>query len=854
MSLWSRLRGTFLPRQSGSNIQQELEFHIEQRADELIEEGHTPEDALRLARLEFGNSSKWREETRDADIFIVLENWLRDTRQTLRGLRRRPIFALTAIASLAIGIGAVASLFSVADAVVWKPIALPHEHDLYILDEARRGVPSGSNGKRLADWQTLSSLAAATGWYGDTLVWRGPSGNEAVRSMRTYTGIMATAEPPIAIGRGFTKEEEGGTEAIALATHQFWRTRLNSGPLGPIELSGKTYQIVGVLAPSIGYPDAMDLWIPAPAGMQNGTRVASYLSLIVRLKPDTPPATAQAEINLAATRLSHAYPKTDANLSASLASLRERISRESRTSLFALLAVVVCVLAMICVNIAALLLARGSERESESALRSALGASRASLIRLYWIEALLLSLSGGALGITLAFAGVNILKQVLPAGLPRLSDAHIDARVLLFALGVSLLAALASGLIPAWLASRKTGLHDATRGASAKAGSKRLRTAFVVVEIALSALLVTTGVRLGQAFLELTSRPIGFRTADVLAVTVPFPWTVNEDRLHAFTTRALDEFRTLPGVTDVGVTDQYPLLGGTQTRDVRVQGITTGTPIHTSMHVASPGYFNVMNVRLLEGRMFDIRNKVEEYVVNEAFARRYFTDGRPASAQRLAFGTSNAWSDVVGVVSNLPQDAADETPEPEIFTYYANDYWPYLNFAFQTSTPAAVLAPLIRQRVAKLDGTVIVKSIEPMREKIKEGTKDERIRSTLVGSFALLALLLMAIGIHGLIASDVSARWREFGIRLALGATVPSLRLLLIAKIAALAAIGFAAGITAVLLTSNLLTASFAGLPPIRTATIAAVCAAIAIASLTAILWPLYRIARIHPAAALRHE
>lgn len=854
MSLWSRLRGTFFPAQSDSNVQQELDFHIEQRAGELIAEGHTHAEALRQARLEFGNHSKWREETRDADVFIVLENWLRDTRQTLRGLRRRPIFALTAITSLAIGIGAVASLFSVADAVIWKPIALPHSDDLYDLQESRHGDMTGSNGPRLKDWQTLSSITAATGISGELLVWHGPDGNQSVHVLRTFSGFMATAQPPVIIGRGFTPDEEGGTEPVALITHAFWRTHLSSATAQTIQLSGKSYQVVGILDPSVRYPDGFDLWIPAPRGLQNGTRQAAYLDVFLRLKPGVQISEAQAEIKLVSARLSQAYPKTDATLTAWLVPLRDDISRGARSSLFALLAVVGCVLTMICVNIAALLLSRGTERERESSLRSALGASPSSLIRLYLIEAILLALAGGAIGVRLAVTGVDILKRILPTDLPRLADAQVDIRVLTFAVLISLTAALASGLIPAWLASRKTSLHDSARGASVRADRMRIRTVFVVVEIALSVLLITTGFRLAQSFLELSARPTDFRIADVLTVSVPFPWTVDEDRLNSFTARALERFSALPGVTQVGLTDQYPLLGGTQDGDIQIDGATDGDPHRSGLRIASPGYFDVLGVPILEGRMFDSRLRAE-VVVNQTFAKRFLsTDGRPATAHRVTVDKSGKWYDVVGVIADLPIDPARTAPTPEVFMLYSNNYWPLLNFVLRTSAPPNLLAPLIRDEVAKLDGTVIAKSIVPLQEKLKESTTNSAVRSSLVGAAAVLALLLMAIGIHGLIASDVSARWREFGIRLALGATVPSIRRHLITKIAALAAVGVATGIAAVLLTANLLAASFAGLPPIHIATIASVCAAIAIASLTAILWPLYRIARIHPATALRHE
>ena len=862
MGFWNRLTGTF---KTTSDVQQEIEFHVEQRASELIASGAAQEDALRQARREFGNTAKWREETRDADVFVTLENWARDTRQSLRGLLQRPLFALTAIGSLAIGIGSIASLFAIADAVIWKPVALPNEGQLYVLDEAKRGTPTGSNGQRLKDWQTLTSITAATGTYTESIVWRGPSGNQAVRAVRTYTGAMATAQPPVAMGRGFTKEEEGG-EPVALVTDAFWRKFLNAESFTErtITLSGNAYRIIGVLDASVGYPDGIDFWIPAKAGQQNDPRTAGYLGILLRLKPGVPLQQVNAEIALTTSRLRQAYPTTDANLSATLAPLRERISREARTALFALLAVVACVLTMICVNIAALLLTRGTEREREAALRSALGASPASLIRLYLIEALLLAFAGGTAGVLLALAGVRFLKHILPGELPRLSDAQVDLRVLTFVLLTSVLAALAAGLVPAWIATRRTTLHDSSRGVSARADRKRIRTIFVVAEIALSVLLVTTGVRLGQAFMELAQRPLSFRTDEILAVTVPFGWTDSSERISTFETRATERFATLPGVTQVGLVDAFPLLGGTQSGDIHILGDTSGTPHPSGHRAASPNYFATLSVPLLEGRMFDANPERLEVVVNQAFAKLYLADGRPAAAHQVAFDRVESkdkktpqdwnWRQVVGVVADLPQDPSKEGAEPEVFQNFLQSYWPYLNFAIHSTAPASVLAPLIREEVAKLDGAVIAGHIGPLKDRLGESVADRGVRSALVGAAAALALLLMAIGIHGLIAGDVANRWREFGVRLAMGATIPSIRRLLLQKIAALALAGIAVGIGAVLLTSNLLESAFQNLAPASVPTLLVVCLTIALAALSAILWPLYRIGRIDPSTALRHE
>lgn len=860
MGLWSKLCNTFRPGFTG-NIAEELEFHLDQRAEELMSDGMTAAEARTQARREFGSVQKWREETRDAGIILTLETWSRDLRIAVRGLARRPFLAVTAIASLALGIGGSTALFSVADAVVFKPLALPDPARLYSLEEFQRSKSKGSNGPRLKDWQTLSSFQAASGYYGETLVWRGPSGNESVHALRTYTGFLAVTMPKLSMGRLFSEPEERGTEPVALMTDSFLRQRFPSGRMPEaITVSGVLYRIVGVLDASVGYPDDIDLWIPAPAALQQGSRQAGYLDLIARLKPEVSPQQANAEVAAVAQRLAAEYPGTDAGLTALLTPFAERLTRQSKRALYDLLAAANCRLLMICINVAALLLTRGAERERESAIRSALGASAGGLVRLYWTEALILAVAGGILGVVLCLAGVDVFKQLLPQDLPRLVNTAVDWRAIAFALAVSLVSAMTAGLIPAWLAARRTQIREGARGTiGGRASSGQLRMAFAVVEIALSLILVTTAMRLTESFLERSKTPPGLRVAGVVTASVPFPWTVNETRLSQFTTQAIERFTTLPGVTSAGLTDQYPQLGGTQDREVRVAGNEGPAPVHTGFRLASPEYFDIMKIRLLAGRMFAGRkaraHEPAEFIANEAFAQRYFAVGRPADGQRIAFANeATVWHPIVGVVANVQRDPAHPEGVPELYTYYANDFWPQLNFVLESTSSAATLAPLIRAEVAKLDGSVIVKSVSPLEEKLGTGTRDSRIRSTLVSGLAALALILMSMSIYGLIAGDVSTRWREFGVRLALGATQGHLRLQLMRKTAGIAALGMVGGWLGVWTTSRLLSVSLTELPPLRFTTAAVVCLLIGVTALAAIVAPLRRMSRIDPVFALRQD
>jgi predicted permease len=852
MSIWTRLQGTFSRRDVEARLDDELQFHLDMRAEELVAAGHSEADARAMARRQLGNSTKLREEAREVDMVLWIENWGRDLRQSARSLRKRPVFALTAVASLAIGIGAVTSLFSVMDAVLWKPVALPDEGQLIFLDEYKRGAPVGSNGQRLKDWQTLTSLESATGSYGEMLVWRGPDGPESVDGHRIFTGCVKTLGIRTTLGRTFTPEEERGG-AVAILTDGFWRRRFHADPGvldRTIELDGKAFRVIGVMSPAIGYPEDKDVWLPAEADLQNGSRRAGYLGIVGRLKPGVTFAQAQAEVNTVATRLQADHPETDAGLRASLTGLRERIGKEARTPLLILFGVVASVMLMIAVNLSALLLARAGERRRESSLRAALGATAASLIRLYLAETLMLALAGGLLGLIIALTGVDILKAILPGNLPRLTNATLDWRVFAFAAALSLMVSLIAGLIPSWLAARDSSIKDDGR-ATAGSGGARLRNAFVIGEIALSCLLVTTAVRMAETFSEISQRTQAFQSGQKIAVTVPFSWTSPGERVTSFNKAALERFAAMPGVTQVGLIDRLPFGGGTQDGEIKIQGMNASTVMRSGKRSASSSYFAALGVPLLRGRLFADRAERQEAVVNETFVRRILNHEDPIG-RRILFGKESY--EIVGVAGNILQEPTLTEARPEFFIYSESGGWPVSNFVIRATAPLSVLAAQIRKEVAAVDPMITITQLTTLDEAVGESARTPRVRSYLIGGFALLALLLAAIGIHGLFAADVATRWKEFGVRLALGGTVPSLRGLLMRRAAWLLAIGCGLGVVAVALTSKVLESAVEGLEPARLTTGFAVAALVLLAALGAIWWPLRRLAKVDPASALRHD
>jgi putative ABC transport system permease protein len=734
MGFWKQLRSTFRARPVEVRIDDEVQFHLDMKVEDLKRAGYSEKEARVMARRHLGNAAAFKEQARDANVVIWLENWIRDFRQGWRGLRKRPMFAITSIASLAIGIGAVTSLFSVVDAVAWKPLALPRAQDLYAIQEFKKGQEAGSNGPRLRDWQTLRSFESVSGFYGaDSVVWKGPRGAEAVNCLRVFSGAMQTFRPTVILGRTFHSREESNGEAVTLLTDRFWRTRMGADPavLGKVmDLGGQAYVITGVLSPSIGYPEGVDLWAPAPLDLQNGTRAAGYLGIIARMRPTVRREAAQAEVAVMTTRLQAAYPETDAGLRASLTPLREQVAKEARTPLLMLLAVVACVLLMICVNISALLLARAGERQRESALRSALGANAASLVRLYLSETLLITVAGGMAGILLAMYGVDILKVILPAGTPRLADARVDWRVLLFGAGLSCLAGVVAGFIPSWRAARDYSIRDDGRSTGSRSRN-RLRSAFVIAEVALSCLLVTTAVRMAESFVELAKRSEKFRTAQTFAVTIPFEWTTPNARLNGFAREALRRFAALPGVTQVGLVDRLPLSGGSQSGEVRIKGLEAETVRRSGRRAADRGYFAALGVPLLQGRLFEDRADRREAVVNQAFVRQHLA-GAGAIGRQVSLNKGKNWWEIVGVVADVPQNAVQREAEPDLFSYYETTYWPILHFVIRSTAPLGVVGPQIRQEVGRIDPQALIDSIGTMEDALGEATRQPRITSMLV--------------------------------------------------------------------------------------------------------------------------
>jgi predicted permease len=450
--LYLRLRSLFRSRAVDAELDDEVRFHVEQQTAEFVRRGLLEQQAEILARRQFGNVTLHKEECRQTRKLAWLESIGQDVRQSLRTLRRSPGFTTVSILTLSLGIGAMSAMFSVMDRAVLHPVVAPDPDRLVWLQESSKAHnESGSNPSRLADWQQARSFQAVAGIYSEGLVWVGPSGPARLEVLRIFGDLFGVLHPDLLMGRPFTERERNSIGSpVALLTAKAFRERFESnvGILNrTIQLANKSYQVVGVLSPSLNFPEDIDVWTPAPTAFPS--RGAGFLDVMARLAPNVSMRQAQAEINLLTSRFASQYPATDAGRSARAIALTAYIASVARKPLLVLFSAVICVLLIGCLNIAGLLLARGLARRREAAIRVSVGAGYGRLARLFFTERLLLAFGGCVGGLLLAFAGVPLLKTSLPPYVPNLGSISVNLHVVACGIGFSILAALLFGGLPA---------------------------------------------------------------------------------------------------------------------------------------------------------------------------------------------------------------------------------------------------------------------------------------------------------------------------------------------------------------------------------------------------------------------
>lgn len=877
MSLLGRIAGSMWGRNRLSqDLADEMAFHIEERTRENIARGMSPEAARQDATQRFGNAAIVMDRTRDADVVNWLDVLMREANQARRSLSRRPGLVFTAVLVLGIGIGATSAIFSVVDAVLLKPLPIQDPESVVALREFRRGEHLGGNPARLRDWRSrLHTIRDLSAHYGEYVTLTGRGEPERLQVVRTFGPAVSMLGGVPYLGRPFTADEENGRgPPVAIASYGFWQRHYGgqADQLGQqLTLNGKSHTVIGVFPREFGYPDWGDLTIPAAAEFQDAPRKGgNYVYMLGRLAPGATLAAANEESAAIARQLGVEFPESDRDLTAQVIPLLNDLNQAAREPLMALLGAVGLLLLIACVNITSLLLARAGERRHEAAIRTALGAGRNSLIRLYLLESGWLALGGGLAGLLFAWLGVPILRRILPGDLPRLADAGLDWRVTLFALIAAVGCGLVFGLLPAWQATRDRANHAGLRdGGRNTAGPRRqvTRQLMVGAQVAISMILLVGAGLLSRSLQRMASMPTGVAPEQVLVVKLEYSWDMGSARLHTLYRRALEELGALSGVRAAGLTDRLPLEGESQSRplllrDLSAPGSSTLEGRSISYRAVTPGVFEALGVPLVEGRFWRDANgeaPVRELIVNRTFARQFLPPGRAVGTQltftvKPAPGEEPVWYEVVGVVGDMRQSPAQTEQPPEIFLPYQNTYWALGRVVLRANGDPRELVARVRETLLRLDPDHVIDGITPLTSEMTLATAESRVRTWLVAIFALAALLLSAIGLYGVLASDVAQRQQEMGVRLALGADPSRLGWMVVRQGMMVTLLGLLAGLTGAVGLGKLVANLLYGVTATDAVAYSAAGFALALVALAASYLPARRASRLDPVVALRRE
>jgi putative ABC transport system permease protein len=805
-----------------------------------------------------------------------MDHLRQDLQYALRRLLKNPGFTTVAVLTLALGIGANSAIFSVINAVLLRPLPFPDSDRLvgiYQVWKGERQVMSPANFIDLrAETQTLEDAAALDS---TEFTLTGAGDPIRLRGAEVSASFFEVLRARPTLGRTFAPDEnEPGKDKVIVLSHGLWQQRF--GGRGDVVgssllLDGTPRTIVGIMPPGFSYPAGQDLWIPIEyTENTRKARGAWFLSAIARLKPGVSPDQSASEIATLGKNLEKAYPRENTDVGFTTFPLHEAIVGDLRPALLVLLGAVGFVLLIACANVANLLLARAVARETELAVRTALGAGRRRLIRQLLTESLVLGAAGGFAGLLIAFWGSDMLVALQPEGIPRLNEVAIDRHAVIFTMAISLVTGLVFGAIPAFQMTRGSlsiSLKEGGRGNMAAAGSARLRGSLIVAEMALAVMLLAGAGLLIKSFGKLQSVDPGFRPQDTLSFELSLPRTTYKEdaQIVSFFERLSHSVESLPGVRTAGGVMGLPLSGMRFNISFKVGGRPEAAPGQEpamEVRVATADYFRTLGVPLKRGRFFteaDTADSPPVVILSEAAAEKYFPDEDPIG-KRIEMGWSRstdkkrAGGEVVGIVGNVKELGLDEEFPAEI--YLPMRQWPVgrMTIVARTAVPPMSLADEVKAAVRELDSNLPVNQIRTVEDVVAESIAQPRFYMLLLGVFAAVALLLAAIGIFGVMSYTVSQRTREIGIRMALGAQGGSVVSMVVGQAMALACVGLVVGVVAALALSRTMTTLLFDMSPTDPVTFATVAGVLAFVAFLASYLPARRAANVDPIEALRGE
>ena len=874
-----RLRSLF----RRTDTDRELDWeHIARKTEKYVAKPVAWREARRVAFLETGRAEPSKEKCRETRRISWVRDFVQDLRYGVRMLRKSPGFASIAVVTLAVGIGANTAMFSIVNAVLLQTFPYPDPNQLVLIFDVPLNQPDVLSGISYRDFtqcrqqNRVFSEMAGNSFHDLTLTGAGEPTVVNTADVTPQIFSLLGARP--LAGRTLLPEDgKQGAAPVAVVSENLWHNRFGSDPalIGQsITLDMRQYTVVGILPASFRYPDGaprQDVWISVaqdplfgPRLSQPGSRV---LAGIGRLKPGVSVAQAQAEMNTLGARLANEFPAEDSGLTIRIEPYRQFVVGDVKSPLLILLGAVGLVLLIACANIANLLLSRATFRAGEIAVRIALGAGRARMVRQLMTESALLGLLGGVAGVLLAAWGVWSLRPFLPSNVIQINSIQVGGSVLAFALLLSLAAALAFGLAPALLATPSNLQANIREGGerTGRRGGQRVRSFLAIAEVSLAMVLLVAGGLLIRSFALVTSVNPGFDPRNVTEAEVSLPqfeystpqqWTAFSDQL-------LVRLHAQPGLRDSALAAPLPMdRQGEATFAFSIVGdppLPPGKSQTADYATVSPDYFRMMRIPLLKGRFFseqDSPSSPEVAIISQTLVRRYFPNQDPLGRQ-MRFGfppNSNVSREIVGIVGDVRDVALSRKPEPMMYVPFAQAPLYGGEVIVRSSLNPSSVATGIRQAVYSIDKNLPVTDIESLNDVLGQSISQERFRTFLLGSFSAIALVLAAVGIFGVISYSASQRTHEIGVRIALGAERRDVLRLLLGQGAKLALLGLGSGIVAAFLLTRLMSSLLYGVSPTDPVTFACVTIILLSVALTACYIPARRAMRVDPMVALRHE
>ena len=873
-----RLRAFFHRPQLDRDLDAEISSHLQLAIDEHLQRGLSPAEARRQALLRFGSPQRAKEQHRDARSLPFLETLLQDLRFAFRILRKSPVFTSVAVLTLALGIGANTAIFSLVNGILLVPLPYPNPERLVSITGT---YPKGGV---VAMREQMRTMDVAAYYEGHEFNLTGQG--EPLR----LTGTVVSAEffsvlgTHPELGRTFIPGEDvPGQDNYVVLSHALWQQRFASDPsiVGrPIQLEGVSREVLGVMPPDFRFSSSKtQIWVPLRIDPRNTILywADDYMPVIGRLRPGATLEQARTEIRMFQSRVGALFPWTmpkDWNADLSVLPLRSGLVADVRLRLLTLLGAVTLVVLIACANVANLTLARSATREKEIAVRTALGAGRRRIAMQLLTESLMLAGFGGILGLFLATKGFSSMKAMLPADTPRLADAHIDWRVLLFTGGLAILTGLLSGLAPALQSSRTAPTKTLRSGG--RAGtlplSRRLRSSLIVAEIAFAVLLVTAAGLLIRSFWALSHVSPGFRSEHILTARISPNQRFCDDseRCLAFYRTLLEQVRNSPGVETVALVNTLPLSGRVAKRSLNLENQTPSpgqdlAPLFW-LHVVTPDYFRVMGIPIVVGRTFtDADVSGEPLAIIPAETARRFWPNQNAVGKHIHLLDDKSWRTIVGVTADVRAYDLQRT----IPTWMKGVvYVPYnstatledrrmpadLTIVMRTSVDNYQMGTTLREVVSGANPEAAVSEIKPMSAVLSDAVATPRSTVILFIVFAALALALGSIGIYGVFSFLVANRTREIGIRMALGAQKHEVLWSVVKEGGQTSVLGIALGMAAALALMRVLSSELYGVSPADPVTFGAVAIIVAFVALLACYLPASRAMHVDPVVALRYE